>query len=246
MAKKISAFLVSTLGLALLIYSATRSINFISMTLPPDRQILAWFGLAALDGGLITWSLVYLYRSHGWQRPIALIMTFVDMIGAFVMFTLDTIYQMGKAGMTKALTQDELLGAALALSLVILINIAATVAYHLADPGRLYEQAEEEAFDELDTATLQKIKKDAKNLAARAAPVLAAQWLEGAHERYVTRFSMQQAAIEATAKDVVPPARPLFSALQKAFETDGHGKLVKTDGTQEGSAVKPPFTNKDA
>ena len=70
------------------------------MTLPADKQVLAYFGLAALDGGLLAWLLAYLHGSHGgWQRGIAIMMVLVDFIGAVAMFTLDTIYNTGKAGL---------------------------------------------------------------------------------------------------------------------------------------------------
>ena len=71
MLKKIGALIVTLLGIVLLVYSATRSLDFIMLTLPPERQIMAYFGLAALDGGLIAWLLSYLYGSRGgWQRAI--------------------------------------------------------------------------------------------------------------------------------------------------------------------------------
>jgi hypothetical protein len=51
MIKKIGVLLVTLLGGALLVYSASRSLDFIELTLPDDRKILAYFGLAALAGG---------------------------------------------------------------------------------------------------------------------------------------------------------------------------------------------------
>ena len=65
MLKKIGVLFITVLGGALLIYSATRSLDFISLTLPKDRQVLAYFGLAALDGGILAWLLSYLYGSRG-------------------------------------------------------------------------------------------------------------------------------------------------------------------------------------
>ncbi len=53
MFKKLGQISATVLAGLLLVYSATRSLDFISLTLPADKQILAWFGLAALDGGLI-------------------------------------------------------------------------------------------------------------------------------------------------------------------------------------------------
>lgn len=167
----------TALAVLLLIYSATRSLDFISLTLPPNRQILAWFGLAALDGGLIAWTLAYLHGAKGWQRPIAFGMVIVDLLGAIGMFTLDTLYNSGANGMTVTLTQEEIFYSVLALSGVIGLNIAATVATHLMSPEALKQQAEEEADDKIETATLEKITQNADTLAAEVAPIVAADWV---------------------------------------------------------------------
>jgi hypothetical protein len=258
MLKKIGALLATGLGLVLLVYSATRALNFIALTLPPDKQILAWFGLAALDGGLIAWTLAYLHGSRGWQRPIALMMVFVDLVGAVGMFTLDTLYHMGQSGMTQALTQDELQMAALALSGVIALNIAATVAHHLTDPDRMKEQAEEEAFDKVEDATLKQISQNAEQLAAQVAPMLAQDWADRTRARYLANVGKQAPLIvDSTAKDAAPaplpiawtqPTHPapwtgLVMPWAKAngngkqpqpvnMETDGPGNLVDTASGQ--------------
>lgn len=177
MFKKFGRMSATALAVLLLIYSATRSLDFISLTLPPNRQILAWFGLAALDGGLIAWTLAYLHGAKGWQRPIAFGMVIVDLLGAIGMFTLDTLYNSGANGMTVTLTQEEIFYSVLALSGVIGLNIAATVATHLMSPEALKQQAEEEADDKIETATLEKITQNADTLAAEVAPIVAADWV---------------------------------------------------------------------
>ncbi len=177
MLKKLGSISATILAGLLLIYSATRSLDFISLTLPPEKEILAWFGLAALDGGLIEWTLAYLHGSKGWQRPIAFGMVVVDLIGVIAMFTLDTLYNSGANGMTTTLTADEIYWAVLGLSLVIGLNIAATVASHLMSPEALRAQAEEEADDKIETATLKQITDNAGTLAAEIAPIVAADWV---------------------------------------------------------------------
>lgn len=187
MFKKFGRMSATALAVLLLIYSATRSLDFISLTLPPNRQILAWFGLAALDGGLIAWTLAYLYGAKGWQRPIAFGMVIVDLLGAIGMFTLDTLYNAGANGMTVTLTQEEIFYAVLALSGVIGLNIAATVASHLMSPEALKQQAEEEAEDKIETATLEKITENADALAAEVAPIVAADWISKKRVQHMAR-----------------------------------------------------------
>jgi len=212
MIKKIGILLVTILGGALLVYSATRSLDFIELTLPADRKILAYFGLAALDGGLVAWLLSYLNGSRGaWQRAISILMVIVDTLGAIAMFTLDTLYQTGKNGMTEAMTPEAMTNAVLALSGIIALNIIATIAHHITDPDKLREQAEEEAFAKTEEATLKQISKNADQLAAQLAPIMAADWQAQTQARYMSYLGTgTRPTIDATARDVTP-AMPILA-----------------------------------
>ena len=265
MIKKIGGLMVIILGLLLLVYSATRSLDFIALTLPPGRQGLAYFGLAALDGGLIAWLLSYLYGSKGgWQRATSFLMILIDLLGAVAMFTLDTLYNTGKSGMTAAMTPDELQTAVLGLSAVIALNIAATVAHALTDPDRLREQAEENAFSQVEDATLKQISKNADLLAAELAPTLAADWIANTRARYTANLGSGRTApagliVDAKSQDITPSqpmrkARTVASLPRQLFkrpvrvarpqplqaETTSPGELVNvaaSDEKKSGGAV---------
>jgi hypothetical protein len=227
MYKKIGLIVTTVLGGALLVYSAARSLDFIGLTLPPDRQILAWFGLAALDGGLIAWLLSYLYGSRGgWQRAISLIMVLVDLAGAVVMFTADTLYQVGRAGITEAMNASTIQAIVLALSGIIALNIAATVAHHMTDPETLKSQAEEEAFGKVEDATLKRIAENADQLAAQVAPMLAADWMQNARARYLANLGTGRIpTIDATAKDIERPLPVTWAKPEPEKAKAGLGAL---------------------
>jgi len=207
MFKKIGSIMALILGGLLLVYSATRSLDFIKLTLPPERAIMAWFGLASLDGGLVSWLIVYLKGSRGWQRAVAFIMIIVDLVGAVAMFYADTVYNTGKAGLTETFTQQEMGTFVAALSGVIALNIAATVAFHMVDPDQLREQAEEEAFAKIEDKTLQNVSRNADRLASQLAPTLAADWMAQTEARYMAGIGTSKVGqiIDATAHDI--PAR---------------------------------------
>jgi hypothetical protein len=215
MFKKIGILLVTLLGGSLLVYSATRSLDFISLTLPADRQVLAYFGLMALDGGLVSWLLSYLYGSRGgWQRAISILMVCVDVVGAIAMFTLDTLYNTGKAGMTKAMTPEEMTTAVLALSGVIALNILAVIAHHITDVDKLREAAEEEAFAKVEDATLKQISKNADSLAAQLAPIMAADWQAQTQAKYMSYVGTgKRPVIDVTSQDM--PVMPVLAQLQE-------------------------------
>jgi hypothetical protein len=247
MIKKIGVLLITILGGALLIYSATRSLDFIELTLPPDRKILAYFGLAALDGGLVAWVLSYLNGSRGaWQRAISILMVVVDTCGAIAMFTLDTLYNAGKNGMTEAMTPGQITNAILALSGIIALNIIATIAHHITDPDKLREQAEEEAFSKVEDATLKQISKNADSLAASLAPIMAADWQAQAQARYMSYVGTgQRPTIDATARDLAP-SMPVLAQSQGQSQLSDFGALwanlfkAKDNGRTYQSVVAAP------
>jgi hypothetical protein len=214
MFKKVGALLVTVLGFLLLAYSATRSLDFISLTLPPDRQIMAYVALAALDGGLVAWLVSFMFGSRGWQRVISILMVVIDLAGVIVMFTADTVYNSGKAGLIQALTADEILTTILALSAIIGMNIAATIAHHLTDPERLREMAQEDAFSKIEDAALKQISQNAEQLAAQLAPTLAADWMANTRARYMAGIGTGKVPmLDLTTQDVdkpPAPAAPIF------------------------------------
>lgn len=254
MFKKIGVLLMTVLGGALLVYSATRSLDFIELTLPEDRKMLAYFGLAALDGGLLAWLASYMYGSRGgWQRAISLIMVCVDALGAIAMFTFDTLYNTGKAGLTKAMTPEELYNAVLALSGIIALNIIATIAHHLTNPDKMREQAEEEAFAKVEEATLKQISTNADALAAQLAPTLAADWMNQTKARYMAFVGTGKIpTIEATARDVTPTPvyMPVLAASEPKAKPFNLGAIwaglvngwgVKKNGSRNFQSVTPDF-----
>jgi hypothetical protein len=214
MKKALGSILATGLGLLLLVYSATRSLDFISATLDPSRQILAYFALAALDGGLIAWLLNYLYGARGgMQRAISIMMVLVDFTGAVAMFTLDTLLNTGREGMTAALSPDAIQTAILVLSVVIASNIGAVVGHHLTDPETRHRIAEEEAQGKITDATLKRLDENSDSLASQLAPILARDWMEEIRARNTSSLKMSKKLdlpvlpMEAPAEPVNPTTR---------------------------------------
>jgi hypothetical protein len=208
MTKKIGTIIIYVLGVVLLAYSASRSLNFIKLTLPKDQAGLAYFGLAALDGGLVAWIISYMHGSRGWQRAISLLMALIDLIGVIAMFTLDTLYNTGAAGLTKAMDANQMQTAVIALSGIIGLNIAAAVAHHITEPEKLREQAEEEAFDKVESATMKQISKNAETLAAQLAPIMADDWMRQTQARYIAHIGTGKfpTILKSTMQDIAPNA----------------------------------------
>lgn len=227
MKKALSTLLATGLGMALLVYSGLRSVDFITATLPPDKQILAWFALAATEGGIMAWLLYFLFAAAGgWQRAIAVVMLVVDFLGSVALFTADTLLRSGEAGMIASLTSNEIRAIILAMSGVIALNTAATVACHIFDPANRKRMAAEEAQDAIEDAAIKRISGDADNLAAELAPHLAGDWMMATRNRYLSSLGSGRALLPSPGdKDTVELSKAI-SALQNIFSNNGHGERV--------------------
>lgn len=222
----VSVFLLSGL---LLVYSASRSLNFIAMTLPPDRQVLAWFGLAALDIGLVVWLVAFMHGSHGWQRPIAALMIVIDLIGAVSIFTADTWYQAGRAGIINVMTKDQMQGMVIILCGIIAINIVGAVLHAVFDPAQLRAMAEEDALDKIEAETLRKITEQSEALAAELAPKIAADWSVRTRAKFSARMNTKQ----------YQPAQ-IAAVVPQMISYNSDVELVNTDPKPSGKNGRKP------
>ena len=178
MKQKMATALVTLMGISLLGYTASRTLNFIRLTLPPDQHDTAYLALVAFDGGLLLWTAFYLHGAKGpWQRGIAALMIVVSLIGVLIGFGADTLYTAAGYGLAK-MSAGDAASAIWAMVIIIGLNVAAVTVTHMTHPDALRAQAEEEAHDRITMATLEAIKQNAAHLAAELAPQLANKWTD--------------------------------------------------------------------
>jgi hypothetical protein len=183
--KWIAKVLFYTVSVGLFVYAASRSLDFIQATLPPDQQILGYLGLLATGGGAIAWLAVFLFYAQGTgQKGLSILFVVIDLLGEFAMFTFDTLYRSGEAGMIATLTADEVRLVIIGLSALIALNIAASFAFHLLDPETGKRMKEESAKDVLDNAVLEQIEKKAPQLAERMTPQIVSEWEQDFANRF--------------------------------------------------------------
>lgn len=188
--KSIATVLFYVISGALLVYAAARSLDFIHATLPADQQLIGYLGLAATSGGMLAWLLLFMYKAEGiGQKVTAGIMTVLDMLGEFGLFTMDTLYQTGKSGMIEGLAAEEIRLVVLGLSGLIALNILATVLFHLLEPENIKRMRESFVRDQLEDKALKEIETRGDEIAQRLAPQIAKQWAD----QFETRFADMQA-----------------------------------------------------
>lgn len=226
--KGISKVLFYTISLALLVYAAARSLEFITATLPADQQIVGYLALAATSGGAVAWLMIFMYSAQGTgQKVIAGLMTGIDLLGEFALFTFETLRSSGQAGMIEALAPEEVQMVILGLSALIAVNILATFAYHLVDPETSRDMREAAVKDDLENKALKLIEKQGEQLAGDLAPQLAAQWAADFEKRFNNLNALGLGRINQTPPEVStrpasgPARKPAFSLLPWKSKSTG-------------------------
>ena len=185
MKKSITTLLITALGLALMIYTAMRGLDFIMQTLPADKQILAYFALAATEGGVLFFLGYYLYGADGsMQRAISIIMLVIDFLGSIALFTADTLLRAGENGVIKTLAADEMLSVIYAMSGLIALNVAASIGLHLADPEALKRSIAADVKDKVQAEALRQLAEQSANIAAELSPSVALSMADEIRAQY--------------------------------------------------------------
>jgi len=226
MKQKMATALVTLMGISLLGYTASRTLNFIRMTLPPDQHDTAYLALVAFDGGLLLWTAFYLHGAKGpWQRGIAALMIVVSLVGVLIGFGADTLYTATGFGLAK-MTAGDAQSAIWGMVIIIGLNVAAVTVTHMTHPDALRNQAEEEAHDRITMATLEQIKQNAAHLAAELAPQLAGKWMQDMR-------SQQLHGIE------LPPAPPRLKPARLNSEAKPPADLFELTPLDPEEALRP-------
>ncbi len=171
----IVAFFV--IGGGLLVYAASRSLDFVQSTLSAKDQVLGYFALLATSGGMISWLLVFLFRADGIiQRGTALLMVLIDFAGEATLFTMDTLYRSGQNGLVGQMTPDEIRTVILGMSALIALNIFATIVFELGKMEVMKEIGEGAARDLVMFKALAQIEKDSETVADEMMEEIVGQW----------------------------------------------------------------------
>jgi hypothetical protein len=244
----IVAFFV--IGGGLLMYAASRSLDFVQSTLPTKDQVLGYFALLATSGGMIGWLLVFLYRADGIiQRGTALLMTLIDFLGEAALFTMDTLYRSGENGLVGQMTKDEIRTVILGMSGLIALNIFATLIFELGKMEVLKEIAEGAARDLVMFKVLSMIEKDSERVADEMMPEIVEQWRGNFRSAYgsADRLGLGQYQTKEQAETEKKPARKFslwpFGRNGKLPKILAEPEPVPVEARKNGNGAKPPEEN---
>jgi len=121
--------------IVLAVFTAFRSYDFIKHTLPPGWELVAYVGLAVLDGGFLIWALVIaLSATSPVQIAIAWGMWLLDALGLALVTIADTFFYIQAADQTAAMAQTVSAIAAWAFPILAVVNAAFAILYKVMPP----------------------------------------------------------------------------------------------------------------
>lgn len=142
----IGDLLVLVMGGFLLLFTVYFTWDFLNRSMPVEYKILSIAGLWGLDFGVIFWSLTYIFGSTSkWQDFCALGMLALDYIG--VALTTIVGFLTGRHTTVPELIQTVTLYGVIG---IILINVLASVLYHLASPQTAHKRQRRKMLADLD------------------------------------------------------------------------------------------------
>lgn len=166
----IGKLLFGAMAVALIAYAASRTLAFVSGTLPAEDQAVGFLTLFATTGGGLAWLAVFLWSSEGVaQKGIALVMIVLDVSGEIAIFTFETLLVSGQNGMIGTLSPEKIRMTVLGMSALIGANIVATFAFHILEPKNLQRIEEHFADWKINQAVLKAKVEKADSIAIEIA-----------------------------------------------------------------------------
>ena len=139
----IGDLIVLLLDAVLLVYTAWRSYDFLTTTVPTGFEILALVGLWGLDIGAIAWSLVWIFGSSTkYQDWTSMTFFIIDLAGVILTSITDSLMYGAKDGAMTGVLSGV---ATVAIPLVVVSNVVAGFIYHMTSPETKARRGERKA-----------------------------------------------------------------------------------------------------
>lgn len=231
----IGTIVLGSLILALLIFTASRTVHFLQMTFPPDFQYIAYLALAAFDGGILGWTIFATVASEGAvQRGLAYLMIFVCLVGVILTTVADTIISSGKNGLTSVPPYMATVGIWGSLA-VIILNVVAGVVAHLASPHHVRKFQLESIHDGIWQLSMQHVRESALTIGPEVARAHADHWVRTTIQDSIGSLPVSQQ------QQMLPPAveSTLVSASSRNQMIDPYQVKPQVDAEKKSIEKKP-------
>ncbi len=235
MSQKAVTILIGLMELALLAFTASRTLDLLQQLLPANQAIFAWLGLVAFDGGLVGWSLFFSYGARGaYQRAITVIMVVVSLVAIGISVIADLIISASAKGIVDAMPEQGRMAVLVAVGGIVFLNVAAFFLTFITEPERLRQMAIESAKDKIHAKTLQQIALKADTHAPAMADELSEQWVSEAYAQMGLTRRATRPQVGAPPPSSAHPA-PLLPDLDHHNVYTGEFRAVTADDLKTGS-----------
>jgi hypothetical protein len=212
----IGTIILGGLMIALMIYTATRTVDFLQMTFPKSMSYVAYLALAAFDGGIIGWTIFATSAAEGsMQRGLAYLMIFVDTAGVILTTVADTTTISAQNGLTKLDPNMVTVGMWGSIAIIVL-NVVAIIVTHLVSPSHVRKFELENVHDDIHQLTMQHIRSRAIEIAPRIAAEHADHWVRTTIQDVVGSLPASSQTRQLETPRVVDSNPPAISHRQVA------------------------------
>lgn len=212
------SILLLILGAVLMTFTGMRGIHFFELTLPADKKEFAYLAVAATEAGALFWLTYLLFAAKGaYQRGTSWFMIMFDLLGVGLTFAADTFIGAEAAQLIGAIDQNTMILIIAFAVLVVLGNVYAIYACHMASPSQIKKSKQEDINDKIDSAVYAEMDERVPQLAARIAEVKA--------EAHVLK---QEADLLA---DLAPELRTVY--YQRKAESEAQQEEVVNQRAEE-------------
>jgi len=130
---------VLALDVFLLVFTTFRSYDLLIRSVPTGWELMAYFGLLGLDGGMVVWSLAWIFGSTTKEQDwLTFGMWLLDALGMFLTGVTDTLLYAPNMRNAQAMHDTIMVIAWYALPVIIAVNALAGVVYHfVSDDTRI-------------------------------------------------------------------------------------------------------------
>lgn len=216
--KKIATWGFYAMFLGGLFYASSRTLGFVTNTMPADKQYLGYLFLLFTGIGSLIWLAVYLNYANGSnQRAVAFVMAILDLVGELVLMYADTVKVSSDNGLLK-MSQDDLQIFIYASFGIVALNVMAAFVFKLSDPEKEKEERKKDRDEKIEEMTKNawmeamdglETPESKKRMQERMIPVM--------QDRILREFElaiMEQAGLYARGAAVALPAEAKAGNLQ--------------------------------
>lgn len=206
-----------------LVFTMSRTLHFLQVTLPPSMQPLAYLGLACFDIGALGWLLYATLSAEGvMQRLLSYIMIGVCFIGVGTTVIADIMLSSVANGVQAKLPPDLSTITLWVVSIIVVANVAAFFLVHLFSPKHLRHFATQQAKDHIISQSHKAIIDASADIAPFVANQVAEQW----RKQVVVEML---GYLPASNKNLsLPPANVVESTVSGNQETVTNKNLTST------------------